>query len=68
MGRLYDACQYVISEIDQRGLDPFKSRGALALEVGFLISTVQPSDPDDPDRLRDLRQAASQILQIEIPA
>jgi hypothetical protein len=68
MSRLYDTCQFVIKEIERRGLDPFKSRGALALETGFLISSVGPTDPDDPERLSALRNAAHSVLQIEVPA
>jgi hypothetical protein len=68
MGRLYDTCQYMIREIDRRGLDPYKSRGAIALETGFLISSVGPSDPDDAERLAAVRDAAGRLLDIELPA
>jgi hypothetical protein len=68
MGKLYDSCQYVIAEINARGLDPFKSRGAIALETGFLISMVEPSDADDAEKIRLLREATRKVLGIEIPA
>lgn len=68
MGRLYDACQYVIRQIEERGMDPFKSRGAIALQTGFLISAVGPSDPDDSERLAQLRKAAQDVLGISVPS
>lgn len=68
MSKLYDSCQYIIREIDARGLDPYKSRGALALETGFLISSVTPDQPDDPQKVAALRDAAAKILQINVPA
>ena len=67
MGKLYDSCQYLIQAIEQRGLDPFKSRGAVALETGFLISAIGPSDPDDPERLRTLSEASQRLFGITIP-
>jgi hypothetical protein len=68
VSKLYDSCQYVIREIDARGLDPYKSRGALALETGFLISSVTADQPDDLQKAAALREAASKILQINVPA
>lgn len=67
MGKLYDSCQYLLQAIDQRDLDPFRSRGMIALETGFLISAVGPSDPDDPERLRALSEAAQRLFGITIP-
>lgn len=67
MGRLYDACQFVIGEISAKGLDPFKSRGAIALETGFLVSMVAPNDPDDPEKLQALKDAALKVVGVTIP-
>jgi len=62
MGRLYSGCQQVLQEIDRQGLDLFKTRGALALETGFLVSMVEPGDPDDEARIELLRKAAKDVL------
>lgn len=62
MGRLYDNCQIILNHIDDQGLDPFRTRGALALECGFIVTLVTPDDPDDPEKIRALNQAASQVL------
>lgn len=67
MGKLYDNCQLVINEIQARGLDVYKSRGALALETGFLISAVGPADPDDQQKLKALNDAAMKLFSIRLP-
>jgi len=68
MGKLYDGCQEVLQEIDRQGLDLFKTRGALALETGFLVSMVGPDDPDDAARLELLRKAAKDVLGMSLSA
>jgi len=62
MGTLYDDCVRIQEHIERNGLDVFRTRGALAIECGFLITLVQPEDPDDPERIRALRQAANSVL------
>jgi len=62
MGRLYTGCQQVLQEIDRQGLDPFKTRGALALETGFLVSMIGPNDPDDAAKIELLKQAAQKVM------
>jgi hypothetical protein len=66
MGRLYDTCQAVIRIIETRGLDPYKTRGMIALETGFLISSIGPKDPDDPVKVEALRDAARRLFSEEI--
>jgi len=66
MGRLYDYCQEIQSHIERNGLDVFRTRGALALQCGFLITLVGPNDPDDPEKMRALREAARDVLGIEL--
>jgi hypothetical protein len=65
---LYDTCQHVLDAIDSEGLDRFKTRGAIALETGFLISMVGPDDPDDPDKVQAVRDAAKRLFDIDVPA
>ena len=67
MGKLYEACQTVIRQIEARGLDTYRCRGALAMETGFLVSAVGPNDPDDPERVARLRDAAMSLYGIQIP-
>ena len=62
MGRLYDNCQEILRHIDSQGMDPFRTRGALALSCGFIITLVTPDDADDPEKIRALHQAANEVL------
>ena len=62
MGRLYDDCQKIQSHIEQRGLDVFRTRGELAMKCGFLVTLVKPEDPDDPQKIRALEDAALELL------
>lgn len=66
MGRLYEACQQIIRYIDHEGLDPYKTRGAIALRTGFLITMVQPNDSDDQKTLDSVCAAAREVLQLEV--
>lgn len=66
MGKLYDTCQLIIRKTEERGLDPFKTRGAIALRCGYLISSIGPDEPDDPAKLAELKAAAEEILGVSI--
>ncbi|MDZ4170263.1 MAG: hypothetical protein U1E26_11515 [Coriobacteriia bacterium] len=66
MGKLYDHCQQIQRHIDSNNLDVFKSRGELALRCGFLVSLVGPDEPDDPQKIEALRQAASEVFGLEL--
>jgi hypothetical protein len=62
MGKLYDYCVQIQEHIDHQGLDVFRTRGALALECGFLITLVGENDPDEPQKVQALRDAAQNVL------
>lgn len=66
MGKLYDYCKEIERHIERNNLDVFKTRGELALRVGFLISLVDPSDPDDAAKLEALRVAAREALGLHL--
>ncbi len=66
MGKLYDYCQRIQDHVDRNGLDVFRTRGALALQTGFIITLVEPDDPDDPDKIRALRSAAADVLGLQL--
>jgi len=66
VAKLYDTCQAVIRVIETQGLDPYKSRGSIALETGFLISSIGPGDPDDPVKIEALRDAARRLFSVEV--
>lgn len=66
MGKLYDYCGRIQEHIERNGLDVFRTRGELALEVGFLITLVDENDPDDPDKIRSLQTAAQKLLGLSL--
>jgi hypothetical protein len=66
MGKLYDAAQVILSTIEERGLDVFRTRGAINMKTGFLITLVHEDDPDDPEKLAALRDAAKEVLDLDI--
>lgn len=66
MGKLYDNCMRIQQHIESNGLDVFKTRGAIALEAGFLITLVEPGDPDDPAKIKALNDAARNVLGLNL--
>ncbi|MDO8963398.1 MAG: hypothetical protein Q7W30_02780 [Coriobacteriia bacterium] len=66
MGKLYEACRQITDEISRAGLDKYRTRGLFALETGFLITLVSENDPDDPEKIAKLRDAARKILGMEL--
>jgi hypothetical protein len=64
MGRLYDDCIRIQQHIESNGLDVFRTRGELAMQCGFLITLIKPDEPDDPQKIRALEDAARDLLGI----
>lgn len=66
MGHLYDQAQQIEQHIQRNGLDVFKTRGAIAMKSGFIISLIKPDDPDDPTKIEALRKAAEEVLGLRL--
>lgn len=66
VGKLYDYAQRIEDHIRRNNLDVFKTRGSIAMKVGFIITLVKPDDPDDPDKLRSLQSAAEELLGLHL--
>jgi hypothetical protein len=66
MGKLYDGCTQVSEHIERQGMDPFRTRGAIAIKTGFLITLVGPDDFDDPEKIAALKAAAQDVLGLTI--
>ena len=66
MGLLYEYCNKIQEQIERQGLDVFQTRGALAIKCGFLITLIDESDPDDPQKIAALRDAAREVLGLEL--
>ncbi|MDO8879660.1 MAG: hypothetical protein Q7W44_02505 [Coriobacteriia bacterium] len=66
MGKLYDYAQRIEEHIQRNNLDVFKSRGAIAMRVGFIVTLVRPDDPDEPEKVQALKEAASEVLGLRL--
>lgn len=66
MGKLYEYCTRIQEHVERNQLDLFRTRGALALQCGFLVSLVGPDDPDDPHKIDALRRAAKSVLDLDL--
>jgi hypothetical protein len=66
MGKLYDYAQRIEEHIQRNNLDVFKSRGAIAMRVGFIVTLVRPEDPDEPEKVLALREAAAEVLGLRL--
>lgn len=66
MGKLYDYAQTIEQHIQSNNLDVFKTRGAIAVQAGFIITLIGPDEPDDPEKIRLLRAAAEDVLGLRL--
>lgn len=66
LGKLYDYAQAIEQHIQRNNLDVFKTRGAIAMRVGFIISLVRADDPDDPVKIEALKKAALDALGLRL--
>jgi hypothetical protein len=66
VGKLYDYATRIQQHIESKGLDVYKTRGALAMKTGFLVTLVGPDDPDDPEMVQALRDAAWEVLGLKL--
>jgi hypothetical protein len=66
MGKLYDYSQAIEQHIQRNNLDVFKTRGAIAMKVGFIITLVRPDEPDDVEKVQSLRAAAQELLGLRL--
>jgi len=62
MGALFDAKQKIDVAIQQRGLDPAQTKGAIGLRTGLLLNLVNANTPDDPAKFAKLKQVAAELL------
>ncbi len=66
MGRLYDAVSVIDRTIDDRGLDPVQTKGLISMKAGFFLAIVFPNTPDDPEKLVKLKDAAKEVLGVDL--
>ena len=66
MGALFDARQKIESAIQQKGLDAAQIKGAIGLKTGVLLNLLSANTPDDPAKLAKLKQAAADVLGLNL--
>jgi predicted regulator of Ras-like GTPase activity (Roadblock/LC7/MglB family) len=61
-GRLHALVQRINATIEKRKLDPFATRGEIALLAGFGLGFIDARTPDDAEMLAKLEAAAKAVL------
>jgi predicted regulator of Ras-like GTPase activity (Roadblock/LC7/MglB family) len=61
-GALWALAQKIGAVIERKKLDPFETRGAIALQAGFGLGFIDADTPDDAEKVAKLRAAASAVL------
>ncbi len=62
VSEVYTTLEKIDAVIARRGLDRFKTRGAIAMKAGFGLGAIDADSPDDPQKLKSLRAAAAAVL------
>ena len=66
MGQLNDLKVKIEEKIKADGLDPIPIKGKIGLRSGKLLGFVTPNTPDDPVVIAKLKQAAKEILNLNL--
>ncbi len=66
MSQLYDLKLLIENKIKADGLDAMAVKGRIGLQSGRLLALISPSTPDDPDAVTKLRQAAKDVLNMNV--
>lgn len=62
VGQLYDTIQRIEQVIARKNLQPFRTKGLIALRAGFSLSLVEAGTPDDAGKVASLKRAAQDVL------
>jgi hypothetical protein len=66
MGVLYTLKVSIEEKIQSGGLDATEVRGTIGLRTGRLLSLISPNTPDDPIVIAKMKQAAKEVLNINL--
>jgi hypothetical protein len=66
MGQLYDVRMKIEAIIKEKGLDEYSIRGKIGMKSGLILALLKPETPDDPDKLKRLKTAAHDILNVNL--
>jgi hypothetical protein len=66
MGKLFEMRQKIDAVIKVKKLDEWSTRGQVGMKAGILIGGITDKTPDDPEKIRKLKQAAKECLGIDL--
>ena len=66
MGQLYDLRMKIEAKIAADHMDESEVRGKIGLKSGKLLAFISPSTPDDPATIAKLKQAAKEVLNLNV--
>ena len=66
MSQLYDLKMLIEEKIKTSGLDAVDAKGKIGLKSGKLLAFITPSTPDEPTAVAKLKQAAKEVLNINL--
>jgi hypothetical protein len=66
MGQLYDLRTKIEAKIATDHLDATDIKGKIGLKTGRLLAFISSSTPDDPAGIAKLKQAAKEVLNINL--
>lgn len=62
MGTIYDIKVAIDKSIKDKNLNEFEVKGKIGLKTGVMLVTITPLTPDDPDKIKRLKDAAKEVL------
>ena len=62
MGQLYQTIQRIEQVIARKNLQPFRTKGLIALKAGFSLALIEAGTPDDDAKQASLERAAAHVL------
>lgn len=65
MGQLFELSKKIDEIIAQKSLEKLPTRGKIGLKSGILMAFNEKT-PDDPEKIRKIKSAASEILGVSI--
>jgi hypothetical protein len=66
VGQLYDMKLKIEEKIKADGLNATDVKGKIGLQSGKLLAFISASTPDDPQTIAKLRQAAKEVLHMNL--
>jgi hypothetical protein len=66
MGQLYDLRMKIEAKIAADHLDATEVKGKIGLKSGKLLAFISASTPDDPATIAKLKQAAKEVLNLNV--